>query len=407
MTDTNDKELEETMLKALNGLKELRREKEEKRDKRNWSEIEVPFTLHDGLSSFTKYELDTIRKNLGIRNASNLKKAELTELLQERIPEYLDQLYLLWDTDRFKLLTQIASRGGQIPSPNNIEADQIDYFRGNGLIYTGVFEGKKVLIIPNELIEPINALKNNFSVKKAINRNTEWIKLTRGLLYYYGTLSAEELINMIEKYTEESVNFSEFRKVIVDANSYHKEIYINEDGFSNVRVFDSKRVKQEHRTRESIDFYSFKKQQLLTAGEPDFVEKNESYRQLVRFLTDHFDMDKVEADSIVEECVFATRIGHGPNEVLHFLSETLVFDSEDIISLLMEKVIYLMNNTREWFLKGHTANELHAEEKDFFQPFPTPVSTANKNQSKKVVKIGRNEPCPCGSGKKYKKCCGR
>ena len=23
------------------------------------------------------------------------------------------------------------------------------------------------------------------------------------------------------------------------------------------------------------------------------------------------------------------------------------------------------------------------------------------------TKIGRNEPCPCGSGKKYKKCCGK
>ncbi len=23
------------------------------------------------------------------------------------------------------------------------------------------------------------------------------------------------------------------------------------------------------------------------------------------------------------------------------------------------------------------------------------------------VKIGRNDPCPCGSGKKYKKCCGK
>lgn len=23
-----------------------------------------------------------------------------------------------------------------------------------------------------------------------------------------------------------------------------------------------------------------------------------------------------------------------------------------------------------------------------------------------VVKVGRNEPCPCGSGRKYKKCCG-
>ena len=30
-----------------------------------------------------------------------------------------------------------------------------------------------------------------------------------------------------------------------------------------------------------------------------------------------------------------------------------------------------------------------------------------KKQSRKVKKIGRNEPCPCGSGKKYKNCCGR
>ena len=25
----------------------------------------------------------------------------------------------------------------------------------------------------------------------------------------------------------------------------------------------------------------------------------------------------------------------------------------------------------------------------------------------KPKKIGRNDPCPCGSGKKYKQCCGR
>lgn len=25
---------------------------------------------------------------------------------------------------------------------------------------------------------------------------------------------------------------------------------------------------------------------------------------------------------------------------------------------------------------------------------------------RRVEKVGRNEPCPCGSGKKYKKCCG-
>ena len=25
----------------------------------------------------------------------------------------------------------------------------------------------------------------------------------------------------------------------------------------------------------------------------------------------------------------------------------------------------------------------------------------------KENKVGRNDPCPCGSGKKYKKCCGK
>ncbi|MFR1639437.1 MAG: SEC-C metal-binding domain-containing protein [Eggerthellaceae bacterium] len=29
------------------------------------------------------------------------------------------------------------------------------------------------------------------------------------------------------------------------------------------------------------------------------------------------------------------------------------------------------------------------------------------NEGRGVMKVGRNDPCPCGSGKKYKKCCGR
>jgi preprotein translocase subunit SecA len=26
---------------------------------------------------------------------------------------------------------------------------------------------------------------------------------------------------------------------------------------------------------------------------------------------------------------------------------------------------------------------------------------------RKTVRVGRNDPCPCGSGKKYKHCCGK
>lgn len=34
----------------------------------------------------------------------------------------------------------------------------------------------------------------------------------------------------------------------------------------------------------------------------------------------------------------------------------------------------------------------------------SPAPAPNKVLAKK--KIGRNDPCPCGSGKKYKNCCG-
>ena len=38
---------------------------------------------------------------------------------------------------------------------------------------------------------------------------------------------------------------------------------------------------------------------------------------------------------------------------------------------------------------------------------PAGDGTANSRTVRKNKKVGRNDPCPCGSGKKYKKCCGR
>jgi preprotein translocase subunit SecA len=42
---------------------------------------------------------------------------------------------------------------------------------------------------------------------------------------------------------------------------------------------------------------------------------------------------------------------------------------------------------------------------------PAPILSAKSATNKPIqsahAKVGRNDPCPCGSGKKYKKCCGR
>lgn len=53
------------------------------------------------------------------------------------------------------------------------------------------------------------------------------------------------------------------------------------------------------------------------------------------------------------------------------------------------------------FLKGkaeeHIERTAHTESKDA-EPKSAPVYQPGP-------KVGRNDPCPCGSGKKFKKCC--
>ena len=48
--------------------------------------------------------------------------------------------------------------------------------------------------------------------------------------------------------------------------------------------------------------------------------------------------------------------------------------------------------------KISTQREMKLEKRDFVQP-GAPLKAS--------VKIGRNDPCPCGSGKKYKHCHGK
>jgi uncharacterized protein len=43
----------------------------------------------------------------------------------------------------------------------------------------------------------------------------------------------------------------------------------------------------------------------------------------------------------------------------------------------------------------------------YFRSQPQAGASARTSEHRRSApKVGRNDPCPCGSGKKYKKCCG-
>jgi len=74
-------------------------------------------------------------------------------------------------------------------------------------------------------------------------------------------------------------------------------------------------------------------------------------------------------------------------------------DVEEILVLGKEAALENLKKNRHYTLITDAVRDM--EWWACFKP-PEPPRTNNKSG-----KIGRNDPCPCGSGKKYKKCCGR
>lgn len=63
----------------------------------------------------------------------------------------------------------------------------------------------------------------------------------------------------------------------------------------------------------------------------------------------------------------------------------------DHVSDLLEDKMYVERIKRHYRMFREAVEEDHKKERSFMPS--------------KKVKVGRNDPCPCGSGKKYKKCC--
>lgn len=112
-----------------------------------------------------------------------------------------------------------------------------------------------------------------------------------------------------------------------------------------------------------------------------------------------------------------------------YFREEVLYDYDSSDSLFRKAMKLLddyLNNMPHWQLKGHTPMEVHGllseEDKavkrkrqesrsyhddDYISPKDW---MANLGVTMPIIaekKPGRNDPCPCGSGKKYKNCCGR
>ncbi|GAE31395.1 YecA family protein [Alkalihalobacillus hemicellulosilyticus] len=367
---------------------------------KKFGQLQAPFTLEEALTSLTKDELDGWRRLYSVPRASHLKKAELIRVLAEHIPLKLADQVKTWDEDRLQFLRQACNNNG-ILSIEQLELDieKEIYFTSTGIFYMCHHEELPVISLPSDLIEPVRELAKDKEIQALSKRNTEWIKLTQGLCFYYGVLTIEDIDKLLNRHTTID-SYGDYFRVIHDAINYHQELESTNDGFSHYLVDDIEVVLQEQKSRVGLDYYPFTKEQLLQAGEPEYVDRNESYQQFVSALKRHFGFEHEDADILTEEITIGIKQGVPLQGIINTVTADLELDNEAEVNKLLHSLVPLMNHTREWFLKGYTSVELQPD------PSPSKANLDNVISFQTGKKIGRNEPCPCGSGKKYKKCCG-
>lgn len=134
-----------------------------------------------------------------------------------------------------------------------------------------------------------------------------------------------------------------------------------------------------------------------------------SYQRLHDFFKSRLHLSEKKNEELCSSIYYFIASGCNPSDIFNLLEDYgVVISSEKDMNRFMPVLIDVNNSTRMFDFSGHTPEEmyaLHPMQPDILFPAENPANHTTIISSQ--PKVGRNDPCPCGSGKKYKKCCGR
>ncbi|QQY80055.1 SEC-C motif-containing protein [Keratinibaculum paraultunense] len=363
--------------------------------------LEVPLTLDKAINTLTKNEMTSIRKKLNLKGLSTLNKDELSKRLVELMPKKIEVILNTFDKERYNLLKKIIMNNGYIKvTDTDIDVSKIYYLRSYGLIFSGLLNGEKILAMPIELMEVFKAY-DTLEYRKIVNRNTLWIELVTGMLFYYGYMNVETMIEKIQEYTETECDILQFLLILNEAINYHGYIEKTQFGFKNILIIDENRIIEEQNLRANIPYYPFKKEELLDAAKEDFVYKTPQTAKFSQYIKSLYDIDDEEMDEILRLIYFIINKDFTFEDIIEEMQSIFEIDTIKELQTMGQMLMDINNNTRMWILKGFTPEEV--------SNYNANLESGNTNiiDIKTKKKISPNDPCPCGSGKKYKKCCGK
>lgn len=236
-----------------------------------------------------------------------------------------------------------------------------------------------------------------------MNQLTEYIIALTNL---YGMVHKEKLVEVYNSQNDKDISIGEVEKYLksppkVLENSFvypHKDYFVHEA----ILVFDEFDLMLTKKSDKP--YYVPNKKELLNYVDELYFEKNKEYEKVINYMRKKFpDLPDYEIEEVGEEIHDKFAFDFDLQSVFNFLNRRdMEFESEKSFEEFAFLLVDLSNHTRLWENNGFTPRELsnlvNKEENNIDEEKKEPFIRKKK-------KIGRNDPCPCGSGKKYKKCC--
>ena len=115
-------------------------------------------------------------------------------------------------------------------------------------------------------------------------------------------------------------------------------------------------------------------------------------------IVDHYWMEHINTMSHLREGIHLR--GYAQEDPLR----AYTMEGYDLFDQMLQKIDKDVSIT---LIKAEIRQNIERKETTKNMQTNDPDKGSSKSQPKRVKKVGRNDPCPCGSGKKYKQCCGK
>jgi hypothetical protein len=157
-------------------------------------------------------------------------------------------------------------------------------------------------------------------------------------------------------------------------------------------------------------YYTPEKKSFLSYADPFYCESSCEEEALHKFLTERFHLGETDEKEVFGILFFGSKCVNVKFDTILSKMEELgvTIHAKADKSAFQSLYEAFCRQSRMQPHRGHTPDEISAMNKptDFCIEEMLSAPVDNKCQAKQQ-KTGRNSPCPCGSGKKYKHCCRR